>query len=1075
PGAFEYSFVLTDSLDLDLDSDYLLTLEERSSRKYDLDEYDGDLDDEEYAAKRKVVMRGTFNLEEYELESITFSARSDKAVHSRGEEASVYLKASDENGLTVMDGRVELFVTTAPYGQKDFSPPRLFLPDTLWRYSQVLEPAGETKVLLPDSIFPKAGFTYNIECIFLNSNNERRTQTLHQKFQQAPARITFDLTGDSLHIDHLVKGISQPVEATLYAITGEDDSLSEHRVRLPATVRVHPLATLYEIETEDLNEEFNVTASPPVSAQSLRTADSVFVRLVNPSRLPVWYTLFAGNKVVQRGYGDDLLFEAKAVTRKNYFLSLQYLFYNKVHNQDYIVPFYDKLLSVNFVQPAAVYPGQTASISVVVNDAHGYPVADADVTAWSYTKKFTGGRLPSLPYFGRQYPGRKRYAKFREDEEMDFSTGTRLAWQRWSREMHLDTIEYYKFLHPEDLYINTEPAPDSLTQLAPFVVKGGEVVPVHQIYIDDLPVFFSAAEHLQRYSFAVSPGKHNLRLRTPTAMIWLDSITVTKGVKTFISIEAEATNLRIRMQKAPPNLMPYERTLWSRYMILLQNDFGNRYASVENGLQVFPLLPPSYRKPVWVGPLANQYADLVVKNGFTQRFETEGNYHYFISKGLIKQKQLPGVTSLPHTLSLTAKEQDFRDRVFTTKELDSLWQEFLYSRSASTELFYNPSLSKEGNGKLEIALDKTSNKENLFVRNIFLFRHDDPDYLRIYPGNWRDLGYVQPGLYRLLFLLKNDAYLIKDSVVVKENGINFYQVAVSDVRRKDSTSTRISAIVHEKEQFNYGQADFNAIKETFNSRYFDRSLLTETVSGIVRDKDGQLLPGISVMLKGSGIGALTNQQGEYVMQVPPDGTLVVGGVGFVAEEKKLKGSETVHFSLAKAKYNLDEVVVVGYGNSRQRSITGSVSVVDGYLSGKVPGVMIRGINSIDGNNAPLLIIDGLPYAGKLDDLDPSLIVNTNVLKGEAATAIYGAQAAGGVLIITTKGAKLNAAETPGGDGPVASSLRQHFRDYAYWQPRLKTDLAGKATFTVTYPDDITAWRSFAMVMGNDRQTGSAEG
>jgi TonB-dependent SusC/RagA subfamily outer membrane receptor len=150
-------------------------------------------------------------------------------------------------------------------------------------------------------------------------------------------------------------------------------------------------------------------------------------------------------------------------------------------------------------------------------------------------------------------------------------------------------------------------------------------------------------------------------------------------------------------------------------------------------------------------------------------------------------------------------------------------------------------------------------------------------------------------------------------------------------------------------------------------------------------------------------------------------------------------------------------------------------VVDGYLSGKVPGVMIRGINSIDGNNAPLLIIDGLPYAGKLDDLDPSLIVNTNVLKGEAATAIYGAQAAGGVLIITTKGAKLNAAETPGSDGPVASSLRQHFRDYAYWQPRLKTDLAGKATFTVTYPDDITAWRSFAMVMGNDRQTGSAEG
>ncbi len=83
PGAYEYSFVLNDSLDLDLDEEILLTLEEESSRKFNLETYDGDLEDDEYAMKRQVLMRNKLRFEEYELGSVTFTARTDREKHNR--------------------------------------------------------------------------------------------------------------------------------------------------------------------------------------------------------------------------------------------------------------------------------------------------------------------------------------------------------------------------------------------------------------------------------------------------------------------------------------------------------------------------------------------------------------------------------------------------------------------------------------------------------------------------------------------------------------------------------------------------------------------------------------------------------------------------------------------------------------------------------------------------------------------------------------------------------------------------------------------------------------------------------
>ncbi|HEY0039963.1 MAG TPA: alpha-2-macroglobulin family protein, partial [Flavisolibacter sp.] len=221
-------------------------------------------------------------------------------------------------------------------------------------------------------------------------------------------------------------------------------------------------------------------------------------------------------------------------------------------------------------------------------------------------------------------------------------------------------------------------------------------------------------------------------------------------------------------------------------------------------------------------------------------------------------------------------------------------------------------------------------------------------------------------------------------------------------------------------------------------------------------------------------GASTNAYGRFTLRTLPNSTIVISSVGYGTEERKMDGNRDFRFSLAQVKNSLEEVVVVGYGSQRKMSLTASVtSVTLNQLAGKVAGITIRGTNSITGATSPLIIIDGIPYSGSLSDLDPSLIAATEVLKDENAKALYGAKAENGVVIVTTKKGKENA----GAIDPLmqaANSLRTAFRDDAWWQPKLRTNAAGIASFRTTYPDDITAWQTFAIAMTDQRQSGSAQ-
>ena len=212
---------------------------------------------------------------------------------------------------------------------------------------------------------------------------------------------------------------------------------------------------------------------------------------------------------------------------------------------------------------------------------------------------------------------------------------------------------------------------------------------------------------------------------------------------------------------------------------------------------------------------------------------------------------------------------------------------------------------------------------------------------------------------------------------------------------------------------------------------------TKTISGtVVYAGDNEPLAGATVMPIGSGSGTATDIDGKFTLSVPASVSKIkVSYVGMIT--KTVDAGQNLQIALDNSDTNLDEVMVVAYGTAKKSAFTGSATVVDqdaiektqvtnvlNALSGRVtgmqmsnnsgapgssPAMQIRGYSSINAGNDPLIILDGSPYTGDMANLNTNDVESITVLKDAASTALYGARGANGVIMITTKRAKLGEA------------------------------------------------------------------
>lgn len=248
-----------------------------------------------------------------------------------------------------------------------------------------------------------------------------------------------------------------------------------------------------------------------------------------------------------------------------------------------------------------------------------------------------------------------------------------------------------------------------------------------------------------------------------------------------------------------------------------------------------------------------------------------------------------------------------------------------------------------------------------------------------------------------------------------------------------------------------------------------------TVSGTVSEGDtNSVLPGVSVMLKGTAIGTSTDFDGIFTIKnVPSNAILVFSYLGFNNKEVKVSGQKNIKVSLDPSAESLDEIVVVGYGTSKKSDLTGSVVTISGStikelpipnvaeaLTGRLAGVQvlssegspdseikirIRGGGSLTQDSSPLIIVDGFPV-NSINDVSSSDIENITVLKDASSTAIYGSRGANGVLIITTKSGK---------EGKISASFNMFYG----------AKIIAK-TIDVLKPEDFVKWQYEYALMDN---------
>ena len=241
------------------------------------------------------------------------------------------------------------------------------------------------------------------------------------------------------------------------------------------------------------------------------------------------------------------------------------------------------------------------------------------------------------------------------------------------------------------------------------------------------------------------------------------------------------------------------------------------------------------------------------------------------------------------------------------------------------------------------------------------------------------------------------------------------------------------------------------------------------ITGLVTDANGEAIVGASIALKSkTDVGTVTDRNGKFVIEIPKNSVIVVSYVGFVTQEIQITRAGNYNVELTQDAAGLEEVVIVGFGQQKKQSVVSSIATVSGEtlraptrslsnnLAGQVPGLIavqrsgmpgyddaefwIRGTSSFAGGTSPLVLVDGIPRS--LNNIDPDEIETFSLLKDASATAVYGAEGANGVILITSK------------RGKIQKTQVSYRGEYSYSTPTRVPDVASSFDYMRLYNEAL---------------------
>lgn len=1063
-GAFEHEFILSDSFKLKLDNQYTISMETR---------------------RNKEMVSGQFRYEDYELKQNTYEARSEE--DKKGNTQALYLKGFDANKMPLFDARAEIILRTTSVNK--FFEKKIFVPDTIWTTTVTLDAVGETKVFIPDTLFPAIDFRYEAIVSFLNAENERTEKRLPLQFNKRSFPVIFKLEKDSL----LVSAVEDNLAPIALMIVDAIGKVHTKVVQLPYREKVSPTTQRYQVEHYGDTKMFTIlNQDHQLTIAGEKTLDSLLVTTVNPRNIYFRYFLFKNNALIEKGETQNLSIRKKTRPADQYFVSIQYVWGGESHSREYALKAVQRNLDIQVDHPSLVYPGQTIDFTINVRDAKGKPVSNTDITSYAITSKFKNQSIPGVPSFEKQTKNRKIFNEFRENEN-EYSVSKILEYDLLKKQLGLDSITFYHFLYPDTGYYENR-TPADLSQVAPYVVCRGRVKPVEIIYIDGRIVYYKGSENIKPYSFQVSPGPHTITLRTHDSFIRLPDIFINRNEKLILSLDEENVQLPFSIRAEEYKLTNSEISALSRAFILYQpirplpqayleqSDFFHSLSNLEY-----------YRNDYLIGPFSPGKVNYVQKDGYNLSFEYEPYFGYNFRPGILRLKEAKISSRISMAFGTSFSEPiKFKDVVLTRDKIQKDW---IDKPVISFKPIPGPVRQSPRSGKLNIDLTHGI-PDSVFIRATYVINLNNPDEYYLYPGLINKISFPE-GAYKAIFLLNNHNYITADSIHILPHGINYYKIPVQVIHPADSFSFHVNRLINKWSVWTDNYLQQMQDKELHKARtlYIEQSSeqysFEHTLSGRILGDDGLPIPGVNVIVKGTTHGTISDINGFYIIKCPSNGVLVFSFIGFQTKEENIQAKSQLDIIMEADVMQLSEVVVVGFGTQSRRDITGSVSIVNA-LQGRVAGIQInhytkvmdsvsvriRGTSSLNNNTEPLVILDGV--AVRMSDVDKNLITAMEVLGPDKASSIYGSRASNGVILISTKSGasrdylyqmSTTFKPVPALEDVDAKSIRDNFRDYAYWKPKLITDHKGQAKFSVTFPDDITGWNAHILAVAPRKKSG----
>lgn len=288
-----------------------------------------------------------------------------------------------------------------------------------------------------------------------------------------------------------------------------------------------------------------------------------------------------------------------------------------------------------------------------------------------------------------------------------------------------------------------------------------------------------------------------------------------------------------------------------------------------------------------------------------------------------------------------------------------------------------------------------------------------------------------------------------------------------NIPKKTRTVEETLNLLLEGTNLTYSVINKNIVLEVKKISQKEESSITpehHVIQGIVTNLKNESLPGTIVKIKGTSKGTMTDSNGEYRLEgVGPDTTLVFSLIGYKEREEKIRDRYIINTVLQENFLQLNQIVVTGYQNVNKEKVTGSISTISrneleqknvvnllDNLEGRVSGLIyyngtptIRGVGTLQASTNVLIVVDGLPIEGSVEDLNPYDIERVTVLKDAAATAIYGARASNGVIVITTRNAGNSSKTSVEFSSNFSYFQKPDYTNYHYMTPSQQVDFESK--------------------------------